>query len=178
MSLELGPLTKYPCVSGVRGIDFAKVGDTQNRLVRFQGESGKRIEVCVTKSRVLVQDPHAAFNRYGHHMHNFVDDGTFCPEIVTYNQRGERHPDFYGTEFINATLAFFELNGLVISSWASWWPKGTRNYVEFYENLNQGSPVEKSCKATWSGKIAEKNGFSRVQPIQIDEKAVEVIFKR
>jgi hypothetical protein len=181
MSSEIGKLARYRCEPGVRGINFEKIGITHGILRPYQTESNNFTRVGISKVCVEVFEPGARqYEATGRHMLAFVRDGVYCPEVVTENKEG-RHPDFFGREFIEATLDFFSANGLSLHSWESWWPWGTRNADQFLIDLNERTDDDSICHAiqsTWSYAVASKNKFRTVEKPTINNDGIGVIFRR
>ena len=160
----------------VRGIPFVagskgEAGTTQNPL--FYDIGSTKVEVFGPGE--------------GHTFRATVHNGTVDMFVRNRNDSGGRHPHMHPSELVGSALAHFEANGDPVERIRDSWTETIAgvpndNYASYRNALSASEKTEfddddrkAAAVATWTGKVATRNGFMIDRVDEIDS-SIEVIF--
>lgn len=135
-----------------------------------------------------------------------IEDGTLSLDVNNKIAQGSslKHPDIYPSRLLEQTFKYFTEQGQKIERIKGLWGSGkdlssgeqvmdpSDNYIQYMAYLSKFEPEEiteeikrEAALQTWTGKQAQKYGYSevasiKVQPIEqeFDEEAIEIIFAK
>ncbi len=132
-------------------------------------------------------EPLEHFFSYRDHTYNFVfeaalRDNTLIMAARLIDENLKIRSARRGSELYRQMIEHFGLRNIheIVGLW-----QGGKNLDDFYKNLESGMSIENAALNTWSGRQAQKYGFSKVLSYEFfdtlslkDRQGVEVVFTR
>lgn len=182
---------RYPYIEGSRGISFKGVRTTDKPLVGGGGGlfvagirdvqelktgSGRRVIGRFTPTSIEVVD----VERHHLEMNAFHTKGELILNIRTHDFKGRlAQPDFFAGRFVTFALHNLQVSAGKVDGIRAIWYRHSANFQMFTDALDQTSDVVEAARKTWTGKIAQANGFdvqARTQ-VEIDERNEDTVIR-
>jgi hypothetical protein len=153
----------YTFSPGVRGIDLSHLVTDVNYSRPYFTETGQSILVTIRPAVVEIIENTPRRFPYG--LSGRMTEGEVDFHVYTRDTWGVPFPDLFAGAFIRSMLRYFPDNEGVVTSWFSGWNRGSVNYESYQESIGNGMSFDQAAWSTWSGRLAQSQGFSRLESV-------------